>query len=411
MPSTAPLDVEYLRTNMKVRRILFAIVAVHLLMCIRFFHKYVDAAPWLVHGAYAAAVLLALLVVLHSRFLFGLFATTWALVMALAGLLLLVLVAYPRADSLREVGRGSDQDDCVRTLVHNVFALRDPFGFGYFGDPCSTGPSEFLIYWPVQVSTGFFVVAPVLWTAVGYWVLSQVTDRTVAILLTVSLFSSWLFLEMSSVGSDMIAIAWLFTAGTVACHQGLRRERPALLMLGAFAYVMFAGSRVPLLIVTAGSLLVLLLADGLRAVPVAASVLLATTALYVGSFATDPDSFTPGHLVGKSLRIVRELGGGLQMILAVVGLTLVAALALLASRTELRAFARRHYYSLNVMVMALPMAAVALWDLSRRGYELGTWEGLHYLFLAVPAMLVAAGEAINTQASRAQLFPDAGEMP
>jgi hypothetical protein len=252
MPSTAPLDVEYLRTNMKVRRILFAIVAVHLLMCIRFFHKYVDAAPWLLHTAYAATALLALLVVLHSRFLFGLFTTTWTLVMAFAGLFLLVLVAYPRADALREVGRGSDQDDCVRTLVHNVFDLRNPFGFGYFGDPCSTGPSEFFIYWPVQVSTGFFILAPVLWTAVGYWVLSQVTDQAVTVLLTLSLFSSWLFLEMSSVGSDMIAIAWLFAAGTVACEQGIRRERPALLLVGAFAYVMFAGSRVPLLVVTPG---------------------------------------------------------------------------------------------------------------------------------------------------------------
>jgi hypothetical protein len=237
---------------MKVRRILFAIVAVHLLMCIRFFHKYVDAAPWLLHTAYAATALLALLVVLHSRFLFGLFTTTWTLVMAFAGLFLLVLVAYPRADALREVGRGSDQDDCVRTLVHNVFDLRNPFGFGYFGDPCSTGPSEFFIYWPVQVSTGFFILAPVLWTAVGYWVLSQVTDQAVTVLLTLSLFSSWLFLEMSSVGSDMIAIAWLFAAGTVACEQGIRRERPALLLVGAFAYVMFAGSRVPLLVVTPG---------------------------------------------------------------------------------------------------------------------------------------------------------------
>jgi hypothetical protein len=410
MPSTAPPDIEYLRINMRVRRILFAIFAVHLVMCIRFFHKYVDAAPWLVHVAYAAAALLALLVVLHSRFLFGLFTTTWALVMALAGLLLLVLVAYPRADALREVGRGSDQDDCVRTLVHNVFNLRNPFGFGYFGDPCSTGPSEFFLFWPVQVSTGFFILAPVLWTAAGYWVLRQVTNRAVAVLLTLSLFSSWLFLEMSSEGSDMVAIAWLFTAGTVACGQGLRKERPGLLLVGAFSYVMFAGSRVPLLIVATGSLLVLLMAAGTRAVPVAASVLFATTALYVGSYAVAPDAFTPGHLVGKSLRIIRELGGGLQIIGAVVGLTLVAALALLASRRELRAVARRHYYPLNAMVMAVPMAAAALWDLSRRGYELGTWEGLNYLFLAVPALLVAGGEVISTQTSRAPRSPGAGEI-
>jgi hypothetical protein len=179
--------------------------------------------------------------------------------------------------------------------------------------------------------------------------------------------------------------------------------------VGAFAYVMFAGTRVPLLVVAAGSLLVFLMAAGRRAVPVAVSVLFATTALYVGSFAVAPDSFTPGHLVGKSLRIIRELGGGLQIAGAVVGLALLSALALLASRTDLRAVARRDYYLLNLMVMAVPMAAVAFWDLSRRGYELGTWEGLHYLFLAVPALLVAGGEAISMQAWRTQRSPDAGD--
>lgn len=394
------LDVEYLRTNVGVRRILFAIVAVHLLMCIRFFHKYVADAPWLLFGVYAATVLVAFVVVLHSPLLFGLSAKAWTLITALAGLFLLVLVAYPQADALREVGRGSDQDDCVRTLVHNVFDLRNPFGFGYFGDPCSTGPSEFFIYWPVQISAGFFILAPVFWTAAGYWVLSLVADRAVAVLLTLSLFISWLFLEMSSVGSDMIAIAWLFTAGTVACERGFRTGRPPFLIVGALAYVMFAGARVPLLIVAVGSLVVLLMATGRRAVPLVVSVLLATTALYVGSYAVAPDSFTPGHLVAKSLRIMGELGVGFQMLGLVVGLTLAATLAALASRTGLRAIARRHYHSLNVLVITVPMAAVASWDLSRRGYELGTWEGLHYLFLAVPALLVAAGGAISTEASR-----------
>ena len=37
---------------------------------------------------------------------------------------------------------------------------REPFGRGYFGDPCSTGPSEFLWYFPVQVSTLWFGVVP-----------------------------------------------------------------------------------------------------------------------------------------------------------------------------------------------------------------------------------------------------------
>ena len=38
------------------------------------------------------------------------------------------------------------------------------------------------------------------------------------------------------------------------------------------------------------------------------------------------------------------------------------------------------------------MAAVALWDLERRGFDPAAWEGLHYLFLGVPALLVVAAD-------------------
>jgi hypothetical protein len=276
-----------------------------------------------------------------------------------------------------------------------VFAGRHPFGRGYFGDPCSTGPSELFVYFPVQVSTGFFVLAPVLWTAVGFWVLRQVTAHPLAVLLTLSLFLSWLFLEMSAVGSDMLAIAWLFSVGTVACRRGLSTGRSVLVIVGGVAYVLFAGSRLPLVVVAAASLLVLLVDTGLRAAPVVASVVLATAALYAGSYAVAPDSFTPGHLVGKSARIIGDLGAGFQILGLVLALCLIGGLTLLGSRMDLQAVAHRHYYWLNVVVIVVPMAAVGFWDLARRGYDLGAWEGLHYLFLAVPALLVVAGDALQ----------------
>ena len=65
------------------------------------------------------------------------------LVTAVLCLVALVAVVYPMADALREVRAGSDQDDCVRELVDNVVVLGAPFGRGYFGDPCSTGPGGF----------------------------------------------------------------------------------------------------------------------------------------------------------------------------------------------------------------------------------------------------------------------------
>ena len=362
---------------------LLGVAAVQLLLSVRFFHKYVDR-PVLGYAVWVSAGLLACGVVLSSRRLLGLLTRPWLLGAGVTALTGLVAVAYPRADALKAQGRGSDQDDCVRTLVSNVFAGREPFGRGYFGDPCSTGPSEFLWYFPVQVSGAWFVAVPALAMLLGWWVLSQVADRGTAVLLSLSQLASWLFLELSAVGSDLLVIGWLFAAAVVL----VRERRAWRWTAGGVAYVLFAGSRLPLALVAAASLWLLLVAAGWAALRVVAPVLLVTAALYVGGWAAAPGSFTPGHLVGKSLHILRYLAGGRLAPALVVVALLVAAGAALTLLPRVAGRVRRHWFATNVLVVALPMWAVAVWDLSRRDLDPAKWEGLGYLYLCVPVLLV-----------------------
>ena len=164
-------------TTGRTGALLTAVVAVQLLLSLRFFFKYVDPLPGAAYAAYVLAGLLAWGVVLRSPRLLGLLSRRRVLALGLGALLVLVSVAYPRADALRAVGRGSDQDDCVRQLVDNVLSLRAPYGVGYFGDPCSTGPGELVPYLPLALWDGYLVVVPVLAVLLGYRVLTLLTDR------------------------------------------------------------------------------------------------------------------------------------------------------------------------------------------------------------------------------------------
>ncbi len=239
--------------------------------------------------------------------------------LGLVALLVLVSVAYPRADALREVGRGSDQDDCVRELVDNVLALRAPYGTGYFGDPCSTGPGELVPYLPLGLWDGYFVVVPVLAVLLGYRVLTLLTDRGTAVLLSLTQLVCWLFLEMAATGSDLVVIGWLFATATTASTLGLRRHDPVLTCVGGTAYFLFASSRLPLLVVAAASGVILLAVCGARAWRVLAPALPGASALYLGTWAVAPARFRPGHLVGKSVRILRDLGDDRLAWLLLVG--------------------------------------------------------------------------------------------
>ena len=54
---------------------------------------------------------------------------------------------------------------------------------------------------------------------------------------------------------------------------------------------------------------------------------------------------------------------------------------------------RRHDGWAHLLAVTAPMAAVALWDLERKGFDPAAWEGLHYLYLGVPALLVVVASA------------------
>lgn len=372
--------------------LLTVVVAVQLLLSLRFFFKYVDPLPGAAYAAYVVAGLLGWGVVLRSPRLVGLLSRRRVLALGLVALLVLVSVAYPRADALRAVGRGSDQDDCVRELVDNVLALRAPYGVGYFGDPCSTGPGELVPYLPLALWDGYFVVVPVLAVLLGYRVLTLLTDRGTAVLLSLTQLVCWLFLEMAATGSDLVVIGWLFATATTASTLGLRRHDPVLTWVGGAAYFLFATSRLPLLAVTAASGMVLLAVCGARAWRVVAPVLLGATALYLGTWAVAPARFRPGHLAGKSVRILRDLGDGrLAWLLLVAVLAVVVAAAVVLH--GLVGVLRRHDGWAHLLAVTAPMAAVALWDLERKGFDPATWEGLHYLYLGVPALLVVVASA------------------
>lgn len=148
---------------------------------------------------------------------------------------------------------------------------------------------------------------------------------------------------------------------------------------------------------TAASTGILLVVCGARAWRLAAPVLLGAAAVYLCTYAVAPARFRPGHLVGKSVRILRDLGDDR---LAWLLLTVVVAgtAAVFVLRHRLGAVVRRHHWVAHLLVVTAPMAAVALWDLERKAFDPAAWEGLHYLFLGVPALLVVAADVSEPQA-------------
>ena len=86
------------------------------------------------------------------------------------------------------------------------------------------------------------------------------------------------------------------------------------------------------------------------------------------------------------------------VLLAVLG----AGLLLLLFMCRPATFLGRHWFTVQVALIAVPMAAVASWDLLRRDLVLAQWEGLHYLWPGIPVLLVTVGDHLATRADRAE---------
>jgi hypothetical protein len=87
--------------------------------------------------------------------------------------------------------------------------------------------------------------------------------------------------------------------------------------------------------------------------------------------------------------------GGPALAVVVVVACVLGAGGMLVTYRAGRGLVRRYLLPLHVALLAAPMAVVALWDLRRHGLDPAAWEGLHYLYLAVPMLLVTAADQIS----------------
>ena len=110
----------------------------------------------------AVPVVLAIIGVALAAWRRGILPPAWVLAAAGVVTLVIAFLVYPRADALRQVLRGSDQDDAVIAVAMGLARGEYPFAtLTYLGNPVSAGPLWGLAHFPFA-ATGTYILAPVL---------------------------------------------------------------------------------------------------------------------------------------------------------------------------------------------------------------------------------------------------------
>jgi hypothetical protein len=283
--------------------------------------------------------------------------------------------AYPIADSLKEQGRGSDQDDALIEAVHGLLRGENPYEtVSYFNQYPSAGPGWILLNAPLVAANGYFLLTP-LYVLLAAFAIQKITGRRdQAALFILLLCSSPAFWELMIVGSDFLAIGSLFVFITALLFHSdrfcSRIWSSILLGFAATARVVFF-YLVPLFAIfewkrNRRRAAILFLLSGSIAV-----------SLHLFFYLWNPENYSALRLVRKGVMLQGES-------LAVIGLICSAAAGLWAIITA-RNETDNWFLRLWLCVFA-PMFFTSLGELRVVGWNLAAWEGANYFALSMPLL-------------------------
>lgn len=302
----------------------------------------------------------------------------WPTALVLPLLAMAIAVAYPVADARKLVGLGSDADDAMQVGAVMLMQGHSPYeATTYFGNPLSPGPGWIALNAPFSL-LGLQPLVVVLALAVFLAVLNSWRERSVVLGLLMLCPLTW---ELASVGNDMLPLALLLTATTLALLKPDARWLPLGLLLGTLATGRIVLLAWPFLMAA------LLWTHSPRKAMQVGNVALITALLWHGVFITlTPGPYHPLHLLGKGEHLLPPLA------MALAGLAL-AATALVLWKT------RFHWHPASQMALALtvPFGILALADLNANQGHLALWEGATYLVPALPALALAYSRKITSQ--------------
>jgi hypothetical protein len=299
-----------------------------------------------------------------------------------AGFALVVLLAYPKADALKESMRGSDADDALIVGAHAWLAEGTPYAARtYLGHPLSPGPGWILLLAPLSLS-GLYPLATPLLLATLCWLVGRATpDRSAPLrLLAIPLagLGTW---EISVVGGDYLAIGFAFAILALAIHRD--RERGARRLLWCVLLGLVLTSRLVFSYLL--GIFVLLLWPGRRAAGSCLLVAGATMAgLHLYFWQIDPAAYAPLHLLAKP-----ALASAWTRVVLVATCLGYAALFL-----RLRVDGVRRWEGLLLGALLVPLAQVAAAQglLQAEGERsFAGWEAANYLMPCVGPALAWLG--------------------
>ncbi|MCU1308575.1 MAG: hypothetical protein JWN45_3270 [Acidobacteriaceae bacterium] len=285
-----------------------------------------------------------------------------------------VWALYPVADALKQVGKGTDQDDAVIMSVDQIRAFHYPYtNVTYLGGKISPGPGWVLLHLPLTALGLYQFIGPMM-IALSAWYLRRLSKHAANIYLILLLITPTVS-QLLVPGSDLISLA---TAIMLLCFIS-RKSSAVAGLFWAVVLGFVATARINFISLPIAFLFVRPDRISKRAILETTVALLVATGLHLGFYVAWPDHYAPLHLVPDA----REMLAVFSYLMPIAIISTVLYLLLVKVRSDIDKLEAIGWY---LFAMHLPLA-IGLLKLT--GFDFATWIGYEYVFMPLPCFAAA----------------------
>ncbi len=287
---------------------------------------------------------------------------------------------------------GTERDDCYKILLNNLSNFNYPYSKTSLGDPCSTGLSALIFYFPVLFYENFFSFVTSIYFLLFYLFFKKYFKISILIFLIYLQIFNLLYLEEAIAGSDFFLISISYVIGILYLNHYFQENKKSHFLIAFLMLYFFYGSRIAFIfLIPINYFLFLNIYNSKKVNKFFIFQFIFSLLTILIPFLLNPSEYHPLHLLTKGYGTI-----GLSYIIFIILIFLVTFLTIIFLflksdfyKNYILKIIKRDSINLHLMIYTTPLILVIIKTFINRINTnlLSNWEGLSYLILIFPSLI------------------------
>jgi len=288
---------------------------------------------------------------------------------------------------------GTERDDCYKIILNNLSNFNFPYSKTNLGDPCSTGLSGLIIYFPSHFYDNYFSFMTTFSFLLFYFFLKKYFDKSTVIFLIYIQIFNLLYLEEAIAGSDFFLISISYLIGIIYLNNYFKDKKKFDFIVAFIMLYFFYGSRIPfILLIPFNFIIFLIVYKNITVIKFFIYQFIASFFTIILPFIINSSTYHPLHIFNKGYSLLGLNFTFFLFLSLILNLLLIIYFYFKNNKFKSTVFyiLNKYNVSINLLIFCLPILVIFIATFFLRlGGEtkFKNWEGLSYFILIYPSFI------------------------